>query len=312
MRDPAMPTIEILDDLFFIERGYLNCNHFVYRSPAPVLIDSGYVGDFAETEQHIRQTGVKLADVAQIIGTHTHCDHIGGNHRIQQQSGCDIALHKIGKHFIDTRDDWATTWKYYDHRAEFFRCTQSLEDGDTIQVGPHSFRVIYTPGHAADGIVLYHAEQKMLIASDTLWGKDMSVMTLRLEGSTALFQRLDALRRIEKLDVEAVYPGHGKPFGDFRAAVAKTRERIERFLIDRKWVGDDVLRKLLIFLLLMKKKIGEKELFPYLMSTHWFKETVDFYFDGDYEIKFQDMMRSFLTKGIVKQNDDGFYTIIKP
>ncbi len=41
MRDPAMPTIEILDDLFFIERGYLNCNHFVYRSPAPVLIDSG-------------------------------------------------------------------------------------------------------------------------------------------------------------------------------------------------------------------------------------------------------------------------------
>ncbi len=62
----------------------------------------------------------------------------------------------------------------------------------------------------------------------------------------------------------------------------------------------------------MKKQIGEKELFPYLMNTHWFKETVDFYFDGDYEIKYQDMMRSFLTKGIVKQNDDGFYTIIKP
>jgi len=56
-----MPITEILDDLFFIERGYLNCNHFVYRSPAPVLIDSGYVGNIRDTEKLIQQVGVDIA-----------------------------------------------------------------------------------------------------------------------------------------------------------------------------------------------------------------------------------------------------------
>jgi hydroxyacylglutathione hydrolase len=74
--------------------------------------------------------------------------------------------------------------------------------------------VIYTPGHAADGIILYSDQEKILISSDTLWGKDMSVMTLRLEGSTALLRRLDALKKLEKFDVKAVYPSHGKLFGD--------------------------------------------------------------------------------------------------
>ena len=307
-----MSTLEILDNLFFIERGYLNCNHLVYRSPAPVLIDSAYIGDLAETINRIQHLGVKTTEVARIISTHTHCDHIGGNYAIQKQSGCEIALHQIGKHFIDTRDDWATSWSYYDHEAAFFRCTESLADGDTVMVGPHEFQVIYTPGHAADGIVLYHPKEKILISSDTLWGKDMSIMTLRLEGSTALFQRLAALKTLETLEVNRVYPGHGKSFSDFNGALSKTRERIERFLGDRNLVGDDVLKKLLIFLLLIKKSIAEKELFPYLMTTHWFKETVDFYFKGEYEAKYEEIIQSFLSKGIVKRKEAVFYTIILP
>jgi glyoxylase-like metal-dependent hydrolase (beta-lactamase superfamily II) len=306
-----MATTEILENLFFIERGYLNCNHFAYRAPAPILIDSAYGGDCVETEKWIKHIGVNLADTALIISTHTHCDHIGANHFIQQQSGCEIALHKVGKYFIDTQDAWSS-WRYYDHPVDFFSCTQSLEDGDLINVGPHPFKVIYTPGHAADGIVLYEEKEKILISSDALWGKDMSIMTLRLEGNAALFQRLDVLKRLEKLDINMVYPGHGKPFADLQGAVSKTRERIERFLSDRKLVGDDVLKKLIIFLLLIRKSIDEKELFPYLMQTHWFKETVDFYFDGDYEAKYQEIIRSFLMKGIVQLKEGAFYTIILP
>jgi len=36
-------VIEIMKDLFFVERGYLNGNHFVYRGTKPVLIDTGYL-----------------------------------------------------------------------------------------------------------------------------------------------------------------------------------------------------------------------------------------------------------------------------
>ena len=109
-----MKPIEILEDLFFIERGYLNANHFVYRSKNPVLIDTAYITDFDETCRRINDLDIKMTDISLIISTHSHCDHIGGNKYIQDGSGCDIAIHKIGKHFIDTRDDWATWWKYYD------------------------------------------------------------------------------------------------------------------------------------------------------------------------------------------------------
>jgi len=79
-----MPENEILKDLFFIERGFLNGNHFVYRSEAPVLIDTAYISDFDETEKSITRLGVSLADISLIISTHTHCDHIGGNHQMQK------------------------------------------------------------------------------------------------------------------------------------------------------------------------------------------------------------------------------------
>jgi glyoxylase-like metal-dependent hydrolase (beta-lactamase superfamily II) len=87
-----MSVQEIMKDLFFIERGYLNANHYVYRAENPVLIDTGYVSDFGFTEKLITSLGVNIEDVRQIISTHCHCDHIGGNRIIQRRSGCDIDL----------------------------------------------------------------------------------------------------------------------------------------------------------------------------------------------------------------------------
>jgi glyoxylase-like metal-dependent hydrolase (beta-lactamase superfamily II) len=298
--------------LFFIERGFLNANHFVYRSDAPVLIDTGYIADFDETDKLITRLGVKLSDIALIISTHTHCDHIGGNHRIQQKSGCDIALHKVGKYFIDSRNDWSTWWRYYNQEAEFFKCTRSLEDCEIITLGPHEFQVIYTPGHASDGIVLYNRRDKILISSDTLWQTDMAVMTLRVEGSRALFDMQESLQKLENLDVQTVYPGHGKPFDDMQEAIAKSRKRIENFLKHPEAVGEDLLKKIIVYTLMMKKTMPADTLLGYLMDTYWFVETVDLYFKGQYEAKYDEIINSFLRRGIIKQENGDLFTTVKP
>ena len=307
-----MANNEILDDLFFIERGYLSGNHFVYRSKDPILIDTGYISGFHQTEKLISGLGVNLSEVSLIISTHTHCDHIGGNHIIQQQSGCDIALHKVGKHYIDTRDDWSTWWRYYNQKADFFNCTRALEDGEMIALGPHEFQVIYTPGHASDGIVLYNRREKLLISSDTLWESDMAVMTLRVEGSTALFHMQQSLQKLEALDVKIVYPGHGKPFVDMKKALSKCSERIEYYLLHRDKIGEDLIKKIIVYTLLMKKSVRESTFFPYLMETHWFKETVDLYFDSEYEAKYTEIMNTFFKKGIIKQKNGDLFTTVKP
>jgi len=307
-----MQAMEILENLFFIERGYLNGNHFVCRSDPPVLIDSAYGGDFAETRRRISDLGVDLSDVRTIVNTHCHCDHIGGNRAIQEQSGCDIALHRIGKHFIDTRNDWATWWRYYHQEADFFDCTTALDDGDVISVGPHPFQVIHTPGHSADGVVLYHPGEKLLISSDTLWEADMAVMTERVEGSTAALDMMASLEAIEALDVRRVYPGHGRPFTDFNGAVERAKARVRRYLDDRSAMGGDLLKKITVYTLLMRSSVAEDRFFDRLMDTWWFRETVDLYFDGRYREKYDHVMAQLTGRGIVRRDGGRLSTGVKP
>lgn len=307
-----MQPVEIIKDLFFFERGFLNGNHFVLRSEKPILIDTAYIADFNETAGLIAQLDLKLSDVQLIISTHCHCDHIGGNKHIQDQSGCDIALHKIGKYFIDTRDDWATWWKYFGQEADFFDCTIALNDGDVVSIGPHEFTVIHTPGHAAEGIVLYNPSEKLLISSDTLWKNDMAVMTLRIEGSAAPFQMLESLEKLASLDVRKVYPGHGPPFKDMPKALAKTRKRLNHFLKHRDQIGLDLLKKIIIYTLMMRKTVKVDLFFDDLMQTRWYKETVDLYFNAEYRPTYDAIKKDFQKRGIVKTQNGSMFTTIKP
>lgn len=307
----SMGPIEILADLFFVQRGYLNGNHFVYRGEEAVLIDSAYRADFADTERFISDVGVDLSQVRLIVNTHCHCDHVGGNRIIQEKSGCDIAMHEIGKYFIDSRDSWSTWWQYYVQEAEFFQCAIGLKGGDVIPIGPHEFRVIYTPGHSADGIVLYHEKERLLISSDTLWENDLAVMTIRVEGSRAIFSLMESLGKLQRLDVKMVYPGHGEPFSNVDSALEKTKEQLLQYLENPKCIGNDLIKKIIIYTLMMKREADEETFFPYLMTTPWFVETVDLYFDGNYEKKYQDAMQGFLKRGIVKRKDGRIFTTVK-
>lgn len=307
-----MPPVEIMEDLFFVQRGYLNGNHFVYRSGYPVLIDTGYVSDFQTTAALIKDLSVDLSKTRLIVNTHCHCDHIGGNKIIQELSSCDIAMHKIGKHFIDTRDDWSTWWKYYQQDADFFNCTTALVDKDKLLVGPHEFEVIYTPGHSSDGIALYNAKEKVLISSDTLWEDDVAVMTIRVEGSKACFSMLESLEKLAELDVKTVYPGHGRPFSTISDAVSKAKRRLTAYIANPKRIGNDLIKKIIIYTLMMRKQVNEGTFFEALMKTHWFRETVDLYFEGDCRNKYDDIMKGFLQRGIVKSKEGRLYTTVKP
>jgi len=307
-----MAALEIMKDFFFIERGYLNGNHFVYRSKAPILIDTGYASCFNDTEKLLGEIDIRISDVSLIINTHCHCDHIGGNRKIQKHSGCDIALHRIGKHFIDTGDDWSTWWRYYDQEADFFRCTIALNEGETVDIGVHRFRVIHTPGHASDGIALYSEQEKILISSDALWEEDIPAMTLRVEGNAALFQVTESLEKLASLDVKVTYPGHGRPFRKIKEAIEKSKKKVESYMCQREKIGENLLKRIIVYTLLMRKEIDAENFFPYLMGTLWFKETIDLYFNGEYERKYNEIIGNFMDRGIIKQKNRKMVTTVKP
>ncbi len=303
---------EIAPNLFFIERGYLNANHFVYRGPDPILIDTGYKPHFPQTQTLISTLGVDLNDIRLIINTHSHCDHIGGNKIIQGMSGCDIAIHSLGKYFSDTRDGWSTWWYYFNQEADFFDGNLALADGDTIAVGPYDFEVIYTPGHAADGIALYHRQSKILISSDALWGQDSPIYVLRVEGSRALFDALASLERLAQLEVSIVYPGHGPPFTDMAAAIDRSTQRLQHYLVDKERLGEDLLKRMMVYYLLMHQPVLDSTFFDRLMQTTWFKESIDFHLSQDYKVIYTQLISNLQQRGIIQSKSGQLFTTVKP
>lgn len=307
-----MPVKEILPDLFFIQRGFLSGNHFAYRSDKPILIDTAYKSGLDETLSIFSSLGIDVSGTSLIINTHSHCDHVGGNGLIQDISKCQVAMHKIGKYFIESKDDWSTWWKYYVQEADFFSCSTGLNDGDLVRVGPYEFQCIYTPGHASDGIVLYEPENRLLISSDTLWEYDMAVMTVRVEGSRALFCMMESVERIARLVVDIVYPGHGPEFIDFEGAVNRAKSRLSRFIQDPESVGRDLIRKIIVYTLMMKGAIDNSIFFEHLMRTPWYPETVNLYFSGYYKNTYDEILTDLLDRGIVYERDDQLLTSVAP
>jgi glyoxylase-like metal-dependent hydrolase (beta-lactamase superfamily II) len=77
-----------------------------------------------------------------------------------------------------------------------------LQPGEGEEAGP--FRAIATPGHSADSVCLLMG--RTCFTGDTVLGAG-SVFIAPGEGSLSAY--LDSLRRLQKLDLELLCPGHG-------------------------------------------------------------------------------------------------------
>ena len=140
----------------------------------------------------------------------------------------------------------------------------------------------------------------------------MPAMTLRVEGSRALFDMQESLEKLEALEIKRIYPGHGRPYSDVKSALAKSKAKIESYFGNRELIGQDLIKKILVYTLLMKRTIQENDFYPYLMDTIWYPETVDLYFNGEYEKKYDEVMRGFLKRGVVKRKGASLFTTVKP
>lgn len=305
---------QILPNFYFVERGWMNANQFVFKGEKTVLIDTGDIMGWTETERVLEESGVCLSEVDLIVSTHSHGDHIGGNHFIQERSGCSIAMHRIDRSFIENLDDWSTWWRFFHQKGKFFRVDQSLENDDRIDLGEGiSLQVIHTPGHASGGICLYEESSQFLISADALWeGGDMGVINTIIEGNIAPFLAEASLQRLSKLKVKKVFPGHGRPFEDFEGAVKKGLQRLRHFMNHPRSMARDHLKKLIIYMLLMKDGIQKDRMLSYLMASNWYPIVVKRYLDEAYKQVYCSILQELVERGLVKEKDGCYVSTVRP
>jgi glyoxylase-like metal-dependent hydrolase (beta-lactamase superfamily II) len=83
-----------------------------------------------------------------------------------------------------------------------------LFDGDTIDLGDHVLKVIWTPGHTDGSMCLYDEMTKSLFSGDTVFSEGVG----RTDFPTGSIVELrSSVERISSIDIIGIYPGHGDP-----------------------------------------------------------------------------------------------------
>lgn len=103
--------------------------------------------------------------------------------------------------------------------------TRCLADGDAIDIGDRSLRVLHLPGHTPGSICLFDEASGALFSGDVIYD-DLLLDELH-ESSIADYVR--SMRRLRDLPVRTVYPGHGAPFD-----AERMRAIIDAYLLRRE------------------------------------------------------------------------------
>jgi hypothetical protein len=92
----------------------------------------------------------------------------------------------------------------------------------------------------------------------------------------------------------------------------KARKRVKAYFRERERIGQDLLKRITIYTLLMRPGPDEPLFYDQLMSTPWFRETVDFYFNSEYELKYTEIMEYLTNKRLIVRKGRTLYSTVKP
>jgi glyoxylase-like metal-dependent hydrolase (beta-lactamase superfamily II) len=165
----------------------------VNAGPVVVVIDPG-----PEDDSHLAAIDRKLAGatVGVVLVTHSHPDHLPLAERL-------AAAHR------------ATVRRY-----------PELGDGDVVRAGTLNLTALHTPGHSADHLCFWIAEDRAAFTGDLVLGKGSSMVTYP-EGSVASY--LDSLKRLAAMKPRILFPGHWDPVTDALQKIDEYRtHRLER------------------------------------------------------------------------------------
>lgn len=141
-----------------------NCSIFVCEeSGAAAVVDPG--GDIEQIEDGLEQLGGKLD---KILLTHGHMDHCAAADVLRQKYGVPIiGPHKDDAFWIDQLPKWCEMTGF--PRAEAFTPDQWLNEGDTVELGKHTFDVRHCPGHTPGHVIFFNKDMKVAMVGDVLF-----------------------------------------------------------------------------------------------------------------------------------------------
>jgi len=178
-----------------------NC-YFVYRegSSKVIFIDPADYGD--QIFQAMKNNGF---EVAAILLTHGHFDHIWGCSRLRQLTSAPVYAYEGEEEVLLSSDLNVSAGA---GRACTVKANTLLKDGEEVTIEGMTFKLIATPGHTQGSCCYYFEEANMLISGDTLFEESVGRTDLPTGSMSTLVRSVKDKLFVLPDDV-VVYPGHG-------------------------------------------------------------------------------------------------------
>lgn len=244
--------------------GHVNC-WLARGGDGWTIVDTGFHTPEAESAwlEAFRRLRMAPRDVARIIVTHYHPDHYGAAGWLQEITGAPVLMHE---------PEAATAQRIWSGQLQsqfgvFFRehgvpsalmeplarlgqqnlaRTQPaprithLREGDRIPIGDRRFEVLWTPGHTDGLIVLWNADEGILLADDMVLSPiSPNISATPAAGPDPLGAYLASLERVGRIPARITLTGHRRPIPDLAARCTELRtHHRDRLAQTLQLVGD--------------------------------------------------------------------------
>ena len=287
-----------------LERGWLSANNIVFHEGAEAtLVDSGYVTHSGQTLALVARAleGRKLV---RLINTHSHSDHIGGNAAVRRAHGCRILVPEGMAPAVADWDEDALLLSSAHQQAEPFEFDATIAPGDEFEMGGLRWQALHVPGHDMHALAYYAPSERILISGDALWQDGFGVMFAELHGDkSGLPAQRRTLEMLRELDVDTVIPGHGAPFADYPAAVARALARLAAFEQSPERMARSAMKALFTFTLLEKRRMPRAGIGDYFGQVAIFRDVSRNFFHREPADVAAQVIDELLKAGVLSEED---------
>lgn len=185
--------------------GPLQCNCTVLGDPATgeaIVVDPG--DDIEAVMAVLREHQLTCR---AIVNTHTHIDHVGGNHSLREATGARVMMHEADLPLYDRLPQQAV-WLGLEPAPLRGTVDEHIHQGDRVRAGALELEVLHTPGHTPGSLCFHLAGEALLFSGDTLFAGSVGRVDL---GGTTFEDEVASIRsRLLVLpDDTRVIAGHG-------------------------------------------------------------------------------------------------------
>ena len=201
--------------------GMQGANVYLLLDSALTLVDSGMPGSAGTILTYIEALDPPAGDLARIVLTHHHLDHVGGLAALQACTSAQVLAHAgdapvISGEVPPPQAQGALTRLLFrlvarlTPQAEPVPVDRTLHEGDPLDLLGGA-TVVHVPGHTPGSIALHFPSERLLICGDVINHRGSQLGPPPKPFTEDMDQAIASLHRLAELDFDVLCPGHGPP-----------------------------------------------------------------------------------------------------